>query len=191
MSYARDPERVDKAFVENFAAISGITGKSTRSMTNLFSLLTLPLPFQAAIREGKIGVSQGYIFAAHLENPQLYAIFNAVLKKAVTNDELTKLLVKAESEEKPKPRITFLGFYSQIKTVRTAFEKGTASFTPQDIEKLVTELKAFCTLLEEQAGKQGVDAAAKAAATVDPVKAVSTSKTAAKQTAAPKTKSTA
>ena len=187
MNYERDPERVDKAFAENFATISGVTGKSTRSMNNLFSLLTLPVPFQAAVREGKIGVSQGYIFAAHLDNPQLYAIFEAILKKPATNDELTKLLAKAETNETPKPRTPFLGFYSQMKTVRTAFEKGTAAFTGQDIENLVTELKTFCTLLEEQAQKQAAEAAQaalNAAANAGSATAASQKKTAKKKTAA-------
>ena len=94
---------------------------------------------------------------------------------------------KAETNETPKPRTPFLGFYSQMKTVRTAFEKGTATFTGQDIEKLVTELKTFCTLLEEQARKQAAEAAqaaVNAAANAGSTTAASQKKTAKKKTAA-------
>jgi ParB family transcriptional regulator, chromosome partitioning protein len=155
MTYDRDPERVEKAFAANFAAISKITGKSTRSMINMFSLLTLPTPFQAALREGKIGLSQGYLFAANPDNPKLYEIFDAILKKPVTYLELKKLLDKAAGKgKKTRPRVPFSGFYSNIKTVRTAFEKGKAAFSQQDLEKLATELETFCAMIKEQARKQ-------------------------------------
>jgi ParB family transcriptional regulator, chromosome partitioning protein len=71
MNYERDPARVKEDFTANFAVIAKITGKSTRSMTNLFSLLRLPLPIQGALKEGKVGLSQGYLFAANLNNPKL------------------------------------------------------------------------------------------------------------------------
>jgi len=153
--YQREPGRVQSAFADNFAAISKITGKSIKSMQNLFSLLTLPLPFQAAVKAGKIGLSQGYLFAASLDNPKLYEIFEAILKTPVTYDELKKLLDKAaSSNDQTTPRAPFSGFYSNIKTVRAAFEKGKAAYTRQDMEKLVSELDAFSTLLKEQIQKQ-------------------------------------
>jgi len=126
----------------------------------LCSLLTLPRPFQAAVKEGKIGISQGYLFAAHLDNPQLYKIFDAILKRPVTYEELKKLLDKAAGTgKKTRPKAPFSGFYTNIKAVRTAFEKGKTAFAQQDLEKLVIELKAFGSLVEEQAQKQPAEAA--------------------------------
>ena len=158
-TYLRDPSRVEKAFGDNFDVISKITGKSTRSTANLFSLLTLPTPFQIAVRDGQIGISQGYIFAANLNNPQLYQILDAILKKPVTNEELKKLLDKAASGSQVTPRAPFTGFYSNIKTVRTAFEKGKAAYTQQDMEKLVAELDAFSALLKGEIEKKAAEAA--------------------------------
>ena len=77
-------------------------------MQNLFSLLTLPTPFQAAVKEGKIGLSQGYLFAANLDldNRKLYEIFQAILEKPVTYDELKNSGQGAKGEE---TRITMEG----------------------------------------------------------------------------------
>jgi len=47
----------------------------------------------------------------------------------ITYDELKKLLDKAAGKGRPaKPRVPFSGFYSNIKSVKTAFEKGKAAF---------------------------------------------------------------
>ena len=88
MTYERDPGRVKNEFTANFAVITKITGKSTRSMTNLFSLLTLPPSIRTAVKEGKISLSQGYLFAANLNNPKLPEIFQSVLNHPVTYEEL-------------------------------------------------------------------------------------------------------
>jgi ParB family chromosome partitioning protein len=159
ITYERDPGRVEKGFAETVSAILKITGKTIRSMQNLLSLLTLPQSFQAAIKEGKIGVTEGYIFAANLDNPKLYEIFEDILKRPVTNEELRKRLAEAAGKGKATtPKAPFSGFYSNIKTVKTAFDKGKASYTKADIEKLLGELEAFCTLLEEEAQKQAASA---------------------------------
>jgi len=161
ITFERDPGRVDKTFAENVSAIARITGKTTRSLQNLLSLLTLPRPFQQAVKEGKIGMSQGYIFAAHLDNPQLYQIFEAILKKPVTYEELKNLLEKAVAgnETTAASGGPFSGFYSHIAKVRTAFEKGKAAYTRQDMETLITELDAFSALLKEQVRMQATEAA--------------------------------
>ena len=57
-------------------------------MTNLFSLLTLPPSIRTAVKEGKISLSQGYLFAANLNNPKLPEIFQSVLNQPVTYEEL-------------------------------------------------------------------------------------------------------
>ena len=192
MNYERDPERLKNDFTENFSVISKSTGKTNRSMQNLFSLLTLPTPFQAAVKEGKIGLSQGYLFAANLDldDRKLYEIFQSILEKPVTYDELKKLLDSARKGRKPVPKPAFSGFYSNIKAARTAFEKGKAAFTQQDVEKLSTELKAFCALLDEQAQKLAAEAAAKAATETQKLSSAAT-KTKAKRSKAKKVAATA
>jgi hypothetical protein len=111
ITYERDPARVKEGFTANFAVISKITGKSTKSMFNLFSLLRLPPPIRAAIKEGKIGLSQGYLFAANLKNPKLIEIFEAVLQRPVTYEVLKKLLeASAETDGAKATPAPFSGF---------------------------------------------------------------------------------
>jgi len=86
------------------------------------------LPFQAALREGKIFLIQRFLFAANLDKPKLYEIFESIMKP-----------------------------------VRTVFEKGKAAFNQQDMEKLVAELEAFCTLVKEWVQTQITEAAAQKA----------------------------
>ena len=161
ISYERDPERVKNEFAVSLTAIVNITGKSYSSVRNLLSLLTLPNPFQTAVKEGKIGRTQGYLLADNLDldNRKLYEIFESILKKPVTYDELKKLLDSARKGRKPVPKPAFSTLYSGIKNVRAAFEKGKAAYTKQDMVNLSAELKAFCALLDEQVQKQEEDTA--------------------------------
>jgi hypothetical protein len=48
---------------------------------NISSLLKLPEEIQNTLREGKLGVSQGYIFAANLDHPCLMDIFHEAIGK--------------------------------------------------------------------------------------------------------------
>jgi len=64
-------------------AIVKISGKSALTLYRALSLLKLSDEIQAALREGKLPVSQGYLFAANLDNPDLVKIFNEVMKKPV------------------------------------------------------------------------------------------------------------
>ncbi|OIP91090.1 MAG: hypothetical protein CO013_10840 [Syntrophobacterales bacterium CG_4_8_14_3_um_filter_58_8] len=58
-------------------------------------MLRLPPKIQDSVKKGGIGVSQGYPFAANLENPGLMTVFEDVLVNPVANRRLTKLLKKA------------------------------------------------------------------------------------------------
>jgi hypothetical protein len=52
----------------------------------MLSLLRLPGEIQQAIREEKIGLSQGYLFAENINHPALMKIFNAFLKKRLQQE---------------------------------------------------------------------------------------------------------
>jgi ParB family chromosome partitioning protein len=75
MNYARDPERVKSEFTAKFAVIGEYSGKSITSIRNMLFLLRLPGEIQQAIREGKIGLSQGYLFAEPLTYNALKMLF--------------------------------------------------------------------------------------------------------------------
>ena len=76
INYARDPERVKSEFTAKFAVIGKYSGKSISFIRNTLFLLRLPKEIQQAIRKGKIGISQGYLFAENINHPALMKIFN-------------------------------------------------------------------------------------------------------------------
>ena len=71
VNYDRRPEGVSDVIAATVAAILQITGKSTKTLFNGLSLLKLSDEIQAAIRSGTLQVSQGYLFAANLDCPDL------------------------------------------------------------------------------------------------------------------------
>jgi hypothetical protein len=94
----REPDRVKKEVVDTVSTIVKISGKSLRSLEMTCSLLKLPEEIQNALREGKLGVSQGYTFAANLDHPNLMEIFQVAIGEAgFTNAELDPPI---ESERK-------------------------------------------------------------------------------------------
>ncbi|MDO9537599.1 MAG: hypothetical protein Q7J68_04700, partial [Thermoplasmata archaeon] len=81
IKYDRKPELVSDELVATVATALQISGKSTKTMFNGLSLLKNSDEIQAAIRAGALPVSQGYLFAANLECPDLVKIFQDITKK--------------------------------------------------------------------------------------------------------------
>ncbi len=71
VNYDRRPEDLSKEIAETVSAIVVIVGKTTRTVFNGLSLLKTPDEIQAAIQQGNLPVSQGYLFAANLDCPDL------------------------------------------------------------------------------------------------------------------------
>jgi ParB family chromosome partitioning protein len=71
VSYKRRPEDLPEGVAPTVGAIMEITGKSITTLYNGLSLLKLFPEIQAAIRQATLPVSQGYLFAANLECPDL------------------------------------------------------------------------------------------------------------------------
>jgi ParB family transcriptional regulator, chromosome partitioning protein len=140
---------------ENFSATVAetleISGKSIRTLYNGISLLKLPPEIQAAIQEGNLPVSQGYLFAANLDCPDRMNIFTAVIQKPVTNATLNNLLT-AWKKVKPVPGVTKpLPMKKQIESLRSfesRIETGFAKYTKPDLVTLLDELHVFCALVE-------------------------------------------
>jgi hypothetical protein len=71
MVYERRPGDQLEEIRETVSRIPEIAGKSTRTMFYWILLLRLSPEIQAEIRTGNLPVSQGYLFAANLECPDL------------------------------------------------------------------------------------------------------------------------
>jgi ParB family transcriptional regulator, chromosome partitioning protein len=153
MNYDRRPEDVSKEFAATVAATIEISGKSTRTLHRAMSLLKLSPEIQSAIQAGNLPVSQGYLFAANLDNPDLMQIFTDIIKTPVTNTTLERMLtaykkVKPDSSStKPKPMKKQV---ASLISIKTDIEKGAGTYTKPDLETLLDELRTFCALVEEQ-----------------------------------------
>ncbi|MCX5816494.1 MAG: hypothetical protein NTX75_09690 [Proteobacteria bacterium] len=75
--YKLKPDDLSDELVPTVGTNSEITGKSVTTLYNGISLLKLPPEIQAAIRAGNLPVSQGYLFAANLECPDLMKAVNS------------------------------------------------------------------------------------------------------------------
>jgi ParB-like chromosome segregation protein Spo0J len=150
--YDREDQRVPGDIVATVATISKIAGIKARSIQNVLSLLRLPPEIQDSVKKGAIGVSQGYLFAANLENPGLMTVFESVLASPVTNRRLTELLKKAaeggeaQTEEAPAP---FNSLYGTIRTAVNRLESGKVLYDVIELENLLLQLKSLIYTVEK------------------------------------------
>jgi hypothetical protein len=153
MNYSRDPERVKSEFTAKFAVIGEYSGKSITSIRNMLSLLRLPGEIQQAIREGQIGLSQGYLFAENINHPALMKIFSAFLEKPLTYNALKMLFMmtaktgKAKVSRKPQPIRTLR---TNMKTVRAMIEDRIAKVKISDLSDLLADIESLRLFLKEE-----------------------------------------
>ncbi|MCX5806850.1 MAG: ParB/RepB/Spo0J family partition protein [Proteobacteria bacterium] len=153
VSYDRRPDGVSAEIAATFAAILEISGKSTKTLFNGLSLLKLSPEIQAEIRSGNLPVSQGYLFAANLDCPDLMTIFTDILKTPVTYITLERMLT-AYKKVKPEPTKTKpIPVKKQVKSIasiKTVFEKGIGTYIREDVETYLYELQVFCNFVQQQ-----------------------------------------
>ncbi|MCX5809539.1 MAG: ParB/RepB/Spo0J family partition protein [Proteobacteria bacterium] len=151
MCYMRKPEDVSEEVVDTVSTTTQISGKSTRTMLRTISLLKLSDEIQSAIREEKLQVSQGYLFAANLDCPDLMKIFDAILKTPVTNATLNNLLT-AYKKVKPDTGVIKLPSITKhvagLRSIESFIEMGAKKYTRPDLQALLDELHVFCALVE-------------------------------------------
>ncbi|MCX5815777.1 MAG: ParB/RepB/Spo0J family partition protein [Proteobacteria bacterium] len=151
VSYKRRPEDLSDKIAPTVGAIVEITGKSINTLFNGLSLLKLPDEIQAAIRQGNLSVSQGYLFAANLECPDRMQIFTNIMKTPVTNATLNNLLTaykKVKSEPGKTKLIPMTKQIANLRSVESSIETGFAKYTRPDLVTLLDELHVFCALVE-------------------------------------------
>lgn len=150
MNLEREPERVNAGITDTVSVIQKISGKSIRSLERSCSLLRLPEEIQGALREGKLGVSQGYIFAANLDHPNMMGIFQEAVGEGFTNAGLEKALKKGrktatKAGAKKRP---FSLYRRSIQSVRSGIEEQADAFKKSDLEALLNDLRELVALVE-------------------------------------------
>jgi len=160
VNYDRSPNCTSEGFPATVAGAVEISGKSTRTLFRMISLLKLFDEIQAVIRQGTLPVSQGYLFAANLDCPDLMKIFTDIIKTPVTNATLEGMLTEYKkvkrdlSGMKPKP---LTKQYASLRSMKTVIQKGAGKYAKEDLNKFLNQLRTLCTLVEEQvqAASQG------------------------------------
>ncbi|MCX5814559.1 MAG: ParB/RepB/Spo0J family partition protein [Proteobacteria bacterium] len=152
-NYDLKPDSVSPEVTDTLSVIAEIVGKSIRTLSRTISLLKLPPDVQAEIRSGNLPVSQGYLFAANLDCPDLMTIFTDILKTPVTYIALERMLT-AYKKVKPDPANTKpVSVKRQVKgltSMKTVFEKGLGTYKREDVEKYLYELQVFCDFVQQQ-----------------------------------------
>ncbi len=149
------PGTMSEEMVFTVNTISEISGKSYSTLFRTISLLKLVSKIQDAIVDGKLPVSQGYLFAANFGSPAFFTIFDEIMEKPVTNAKLEKMLIaykkaKPGSTSKPMPikkKVVVL------QNAKSYFEKKTGMYAKPDLQKFLDELHVLVAFMEEQVQK--------------------------------------
>jgi ParB family chromosome partitioning protein len=154
--YNRRPEDLPKEFASNVDAIMKISGKAYTSLFRTISLLKLSPEIQEAIQTGNLPLTQGYLFAANLECPELMKIFTDVIKTPVTYTALERMLtaykkVKADPVNK-KPKSVNRQLKNLLSMI-TDFDKGLKTYKRENVEKYLYELQVFCDHVQQEIPK--------------------------------------
>jgi ParB family transcriptional regulator, chromosome partitioning protein len=155
ITYATDPGRVTTECASTLDAVTNISCKSIGSLRNSLSTLLLPPELQEAMKEGKLSLSQGYIFSDNLDHPQLMEIFRTITAKPVTNEGLRRLLARLKPKDpatQAKGMKPVRRFQLSIRNVRKGIAKGLKEMDAADLDLLIQDLRALTTLLEEYKG---------------------------------------
>jgi hypothetical protein len=97
-----------------------------------------------------IGVSQGYLFAANLDHPNLMEIFQKAVGEGFTNAGLEKELkkgLKPATTDNVRKR-PFSLYRRSVQSVRSSIEEQADAFKKSDLEALLSDLRELITLVE-------------------------------------------
>lgn len=153
VSIMRAPDRTPEDFAFNVNAIAEISGKSYPTLFRMISLLKNPPEIQTAIREGNLPVSQGYLFAANLDCPDITKIFQDIMKKPVTYRKLQKILTahkKVKSKKVNTKPVPMTQQVVSLRSIRSHIETGTATYSRPDLETFLDELRSLISLVQKR-----------------------------------------
>jgi ParB family transcriptional regulator, chromosome partitioning protein len=157
VQYNRRPQDLANTVATTVVAISQITGKSITALHRTLSLLKTENEIQEALKTGALPVTQGYTFAAHLDNPNHMKIFAEVMANPVTNAALEKMLAtkpKAVKETKPTT-LTLTRQSKAVDTWTTNIGKDAKVYTREDLTSFREKLQTLCEMVDKKIGGIG------------------------------------
>ena len=84
ITHSKDPSRLKKEDAVIITALEKISIKSISTIEKQLSLLRLPLAAQERVKTGKLNVTKGYIFAANIDHPLFWDLFNRDAKRVLS-----------------------------------------------------------------------------------------------------------
>ncbi len=141
-------DNIDQNLFDTIKALTIISGKSLSSLVNILGLLKLPQKAQDAIKDEKIGTTQGYILASNIDHPMFVDILEQLLSgKIGTKDALKSAFMKKLSAKKNNRSNSSINLLIRF---RKRIERATID--KQEKAALISEIKKILALLEGQGG---------------------------------------
>jgi ParB family chromosome partitioning protein len=153
ITHERDPERLDGAIAETVSAIGTITGKSIRSVQKMLAFLKLPDELRDALKDGRLSLTQGYLFSDYPDNPDLLRIFNDLLTTPVANDKLKAQLEAYRKTAAPRKAPEFRPFreiHTSIKHVGATIDDRNVLVAKDDLQQLLDALNLLASRVQSR-----------------------------------------
>jgi len=136
ITHGKEPSRLKKEDAEIISALEKISIKSIKSVENQLSLLRLPLEAQERVKTGKLNVTKGYIFAANIDHPLFWDLFNRDIKNPFTVEGLKKAFAS-----KKLKKASAIGFFQRATRFYNDIEKNMDNISVGQAKKLYDIMK--------------------------------------------------
>jgi len=143
ITHNRNPSMLKNENSATVAALEKISMKSIRTVEYQLSLLRLPLEVQERIKTGKLNVTKGYIFAANIDHPLFWELFNRDMKNPFTNEGLKKAFAS-----KKLKKASAIGLFQRATRFYNDIEKNVDSISMGQAKKLQEILKKIEAQIE-------------------------------------------
>ncbi len=129
--HGKEPSRLKKEDVLIISTLEKISMKSIPTIENQLSLLRLPLEAQERVKTGKLNITKGYIFAANIDHPLFWDLFNRDIKNPFTVEGLKKAFAS-----KKLKKASAIGFFQRATRFYNDIEKNADSISVGQARKL-------------------------------------------------------
>ena len=143
ISFYNRPEKVKKEVADILSAIENTSGKSSKYIERLVSILKLPIEAQNALKSEILNMSQALVFVSNIGHPKFYD----VLAKAIKSKLTAKGVEKAFAERKRGGAVAFLK--KRMTQFRNDVEKNKNNISKQHAIEIIKEISELMKLLNE------------------------------------------
>jgi hypothetical protein len=143
ITYHNSPEKLKPDETIIIIVLQKISTKSISNIEKQLSLLRLPLEAQERVKTGKLNVTKGYIFAANIDHPLFWDLFNRDIKNPFTVEGLKKAFAS-----KKLKKTSAIGFFQRATRFYNDIEKNADSISVGQAKKLHEIMKKIEAKIE-------------------------------------------